>query len=275
MAKYTNKGLIAYARAMLEYRSPYWYGTFGQMATEALYKEKKKQYSSQYSKWSKESFSSQYGMKVHDCAGLIKGYLMSPCIDGNGIVTDPLKPSVYNDRYDWSANMMIKDHCSETGSIDTIPEEEGLIVWKDGHVGIYDKNGYVIEERGHSYGTVRSRLADRPFVRWGKLEVIEYLSEPAPSPTPAPEPSGYDLVNEQMPILHKGDKCDEVSLLQLLLNSLGFRDGSGSKLEVDGHYGQKTFEAVCAMQEAWNLGADGTVGYKTWEALLHHRYKGI
>lgn len=267
MAKYTNKGLIAYARAMLEYHSPYWYGTFGQIATEALFKEKKGQYSSQYSKWSKESFSSQYGMKVHDCAGLIKGYLMSPCIDGNGIVTDPLKPSVYNDQYDWSANMMIKDHCSETGSIDTIPDEEGLIVWKDGHVGIYEggHNGYVIEERGHSYGTVRTRLADRPFVKWGRLSCIEYIKDD-------PQPSGYAMVDIQMPTLHQGDQCVEVSLLQILLNDLGFRDDSGSKLKIDGHYGQRTFEAVCRMQEAWNLGADGTVGVGTWNALLHHRY---
>lgn len=265
MAKYTNKGLIAYARAMLEYHSPYWYSTVGQIASEALYEEEKRQNPSQYTKWSKSSFTSQYGMKVHDCSGLIKGYLMSPCIDGNGIVTDPLKPSVYNSKYDWSANMMIKDHCSETGSIDTIPEEEGLIVWKDGHVGIYDKNGYVIEERGHSYGTVRTRLADRPFVRWGRLSCIEYIKDD-------PQPSGYAMVDIQMPTLHQGDQCVEVSLLQILLNDLGFRDDSGSKLKIDGHYGQRTFEAVCRMQEAWNLGADGTVGVGTWNALLHHRY---
>lgn len=275
MPKFTNKGLIRFARQMCDYNAPYWYGCFGQYpADEDLFLQKRRQYKENYDKWSKASFESQYGMKVADCAGLIKAYLFSPCIDADGYVTNFLTDVVYNSKYDWSANMMIK-HCSETGDISTIPEIEGLIVWKDGHVGIYDGNGFVIEERGHSYGTVRSRLADRPFTMWGKLDVIEYLSEPAPTPTPAPEPSGYDLVNEQMPILHKGDKCDEVSLLQLLLNSLGFRDGSGSKLEVDGHYGNHTFEAVCDMQEAWNLGADGTVGYKTWEALLHHRYKGI
>ena len=42
MAEFTNKGLVAYCQSMLEYGSPYWYGTFGQIASEALYIEKKK-----------------------------------------------------------------------------------------------------------------------------------------------------------------------------------------------------------------------------------------
>ena len=266
MAKYTNKGLIAYARAMLEYHSPYWYGTYGQIASEALYKEKKRQYSAQYSKWSKESFSSQYGMKVHDCAGLIKGYLMSPCIDANGIVTDPLKPSVYNDQYDWSANMMIQ-HCSETGDIKTIPEEEGLIVWKDGHVGLYDKNGYVIEERGHSYGTVRTRLADRPFVKWGRLSVIEYVKDPAPSPTPAPSGS------ISMPTLKKGDKKDEVTLFQICMNDLGYKDQDRQYLEVDGSMGGRSVYVLNLFKADNCLPVNGICDDATWQKILHKRYK--
>lgn len=264
MAKYTNKGLIAYARAMLEYHSPYWYSTVGQIASEALYEEEKRQNPSQYTKWSKSSFTSQYGMKVHDCSGLIKGYLMSPCIDGNGMVTDPLKPSVYNSKYDWSANMMIQ-HCSETGDIKTIPEEEGIIVWKDGHVGIYDKNGYVIEERGHSYGTVRTRLADRPFVKWGRLSCIEYVKDPVPTPAPSGSIS--------MPTLKKGDKKDEVTLFQLCMNDLGYKDASGNKLEIDGSFGGKS-ESVCIQFQKDNgLTADGVCGDKTWQKILHKRFK--
>ena len=268
MPKFTNKGLIAYARAMCDYNAPYWFGCKGNYpANEALYQAKKKQYPDQYNKWPKSSFTCQYGMKVADCSGLITSYFMMPNIDEYGYVKDFLVASVYDDHYDWSANMLIKEHCSETGDISTIPDEEGLIVWKDGHVGLYEggHNGYVIEERGHSYGTVRTRLADRPFVKWGRLKDVEYIHSD-------PQPSGYAMVDMQMPTLHLGDQCDEVSLLQILLNDLGFRDDSGSKLKVDGHYGQRTFESVCRMQDAWNLGADGTVGVGTWNALLHHRY---
>lgn len=264
MAKYTNKGLIAYARAMLEYHSPYWYSTVGQIASEALYEEKKRQNPSQYTKWAKSSFTSQYGMKVHDCSGLIKGYLMSPCIDGNGIVTDPLKPSVYNSKYDWSANMMIQ-HCSETGDIKTIPEEEGLIVWKDGHVGIYDKNGYVIEERGHSYGTVRTRLADRPFVKWGRLSCIEYVKDPVPTPAPSGSIS--------MPTLKKGDKKDEVTLFQICMNDLGYKDQDRKYLVIDGSMGGRSVYVLNLFKADNGLPVNGICDDATWQKILHKRYK--
>ncbi|MBQ7916336.1 MAG: hypothetical protein IJ315_06070, partial [Firmicutes bacterium] len=68
----TNSGLVAYAKAQLG--RPYWYGTFGQYASAELYEAKKVQYPEQYIA---DDFSSQYGQKVHDCIGLIKGYLWS------------------------------------------------------------------------------------------------------------------------------------------------------------------------------------------------------
>lgn len=42
MATKTNTGLVAYATAQIG--NPYWYGTFGQVATEALLKSKMAQY---------------------------------------------------------------------------------------------------------------------------------------------------------------------------------------------------------------------------------------
>ena len=38
MASKTNTGLVAYAKAQVG--TPYWYGTFGQVETEALLKSK-------------------------------------------------------------------------------------------------------------------------------------------------------------------------------------------------------------------------------------------
>ena len=68
----TNTGLVEYAKAQLG--KPYWYGTFGQISTTSLYNYKKKQYPDQY-QWACPS--SQLGVRVHDCIGLIKGYLWS------------------------------------------------------------------------------------------------------------------------------------------------------------------------------------------------------
>ena len=267
MTKFTNKGLMRFARQMCDYNAPYWYGCLGQYpANEALYQAKKRQYPDQYNKWSKASFEAQYGKKVADCAGLIKAYLMSPCIDSNGYVTDFLKASVYNSKYDWSANMMIQ-HCSETGDIKTIPEEEGIIVWKDGHVGLYDKNGYVIEERGHAFGCVRTKLADRPFVKWGRLSVIEYVKDPAPSPSPAPSGS------ISMPTLKKGDKKDEVSLFQMCMNDLGYKDQDRKPLVIDCSMGGRSIYVLNLFKADNGLPVNGICDDATWQKILHKRYK--
>ena len=67
MAK-TNMGLVEYAKAQLG--RPYWMGTFGQFATEWLYNYNKGRLPAYYTD---KDFPSQYGQKVHDCIGLIKG----------------------------------------------------------------------------------------------------------------------------------------------------------------------------------------------------------
>jgi hypothetical protein len=170
MAK-TNTGLVAYAKAMLG--KPYWYGTFGQIGTEALYNSKKKQYPEYYKRSNyTQGWEHQYGQRVHDCVGLIKGYLWSD--------TTTSVPK-YNSAQDVSANGMLTK-CKEKGAIGTIPELPGVLVFYSGHVGVYEGNGYVIEAMGHSHGVVRTKLKDRPWKNWGKCPWIDY-SEPTKKPT--------------------------------------------------------------------------------------------
>ena len=262
---FTNKGLVVYAKCMLDYGSPYWYGTFGQIASEELYQEKKRQYKDQYEKWSKYSFETQYSLKVHDCIGLIKGYLMNPTIAEDGYVKDPLTPSKYNSKYDISANML-EAQAKEKGPISTIPEIEGLIVWKSGHVGIYIGDGWVIEERGHTYGTVKTRLADRPWTKWLKHPDIQYVDEPKPE-------SKGDTCMIELPVLRKGikDEKDAVKSLQILLNGKHYWDSEGLPLDVDGSFGSKTDYAVKSFQKDVYPAcgeADGVVGTLTWTKLI-------
>lgn len=273
MPKFTNKGLMAYARCMCDYNTPYWYGVKGFICSEALYKQKKAQYPSQYPpvKWTEESFRKQFGKKGHDCSGLPEGYLMSPCIDANGICTDPMKPSVYNSKYDWSANTMI-ERCKEKGDISTMPEIEGLVLWKEGHVALYDgkdSNGvrWCIEAKGHAFGTVRSKVSERGFKKWGKLPEVEYITD-EPQPSPSPIEVGISL-----PTIQKGDKNDQVTLLQLLLNDLGFRDQNGDLLVIDGSAGGKTIYALNAFKKSVKMQADSICDEATWSAILHKRFK--
>lgn len=158
----TNIGLVEYCKAQLG--KPYWWGTFGQIATESLYNQKKKQYPKYYTA---NDFKSQFGQRVHDCVGLIKGYLWSET---------PSSTPIFNSKQDKDVSGM-KANCTENGDIKTLPELKGVLVFMSGHVGIYIGNGEVIEARGHSYGVVKTKLNERKWTSWGKLRWIEYEEE--------------------------------------------------------------------------------------------------
>lgn len=158
----TNTGLVDYARSQLE--KPYWYGTFGNTATRGLLLAKKKQYPSHYGFERMEEYKSQFGERVHDCVGLIKGYLWSENF---------VAPPKYNPSQDVSANGMLKK-CTEKGKISTMPEMPGILVFKRGHVGVYVGNNKVIEARGFNYGVVETELGKRGWTDWGKCPWITY-----------------------------------------------------------------------------------------------------
>ncbi|MCD8119760.1 MAG: NlpC/P60 family protein [Lachnospiraceae bacterium] len=158
MAK-TNSGLVTYAKAQVGL--PYWYGTYGQTASASLYKDKKKQYPSYYTA---SDFAKQYGKRVHDCVGLIKGYLWSSSTTAT--------PS-YNKTQDKSASGMYAAS-SEKGKINTFPKHAGQLVYKGTteakihHVGVYDGNGYVYEAKGHAYGVVMTKFVTSEWDFWSQ-----------------------------------------------------------------------------------------------------------
>lgn len=163
----TAKGLVEYVKVQLGL--PYWYGTYGQTGTAALYASKKKQYP-QYYNWvgtPYDNFPSQYEKRVHDCVGLIKGYLWSET---------PTSTPKYDGDQDKSANDM-RSVCKEQGDIGTMPDVPGVLVFMNGHVGVYIGDGYVIEARGHEYGVVKTALKSRPWKWWGKCPYITYSNE--------------------------------------------------------------------------------------------------
>lgn len=162
----TNLQLVEYAKKAIGL--PYFYGTFGHLATKALYNAKKKQYPKYYDWEYKTSYN---GKRVFDCVGLIKGALWS---GGNFSVNPKYKRSE-----DLSANGMF-NKCKNTGNISNIPEVVGLLVWCDGHIGIYAGNGYVIEARGHAYGVQKNKLSARGFKKYGYCPFVTYQTAPNP-----------------------------------------------------------------------------------------------
>lgn len=180
MAK-TNSGLINYVKA--QHGKPYWYGTFGQTASAALYKAKKKQYPAYYTA---KDFPKQYGKRVHDCAGLIKGYLWS---------ATPTSSPVYNSKQDVGSNTMY-NQAKEKGKISTFKKIPGQLVFKANavgskkHVGVYIGNNKVEEAKGHAYGVITSSITSG-WTHWAQHKDIknDYSPTPAPTPTPTPTPT--------------------------------------------------------------------------------------
>lgn len=163
----TNIGLLDYAKAQVG--KPYWMGTFGQTASESLYKQKKRQLPSYYTA---SDFKSQYGKRVHDCAGLIKGYVWSDT---------PTSTPKYNTSQDLSAERMYAV-AHDRGNIYSIPKTPGILVFKGNspssihHVGVYDGGDYVYEAKGHAYGVVKTKFNKSEWDYWAKSTLVSYIS---------------------------------------------------------------------------------------------------
>ena len=66
---FTGKQLADYCEQVYKVGWVYWYGTFGQKCTQALYKSKKKQYPSHYTAARASGYEKDTHLSVSACAG--------------------------------------------------------------------------------------------------------------------------------------------------------------------------------------------------------------
>ena len=198
-----NTGFVEYAKAQLG--RPYWFGTFGQIGNAKLWAEKAKQYSRYYSKARKDTMKARgdEGQKVHDCAGLFKGYLMSKGVN---------MPAIYDQKYDISADDLYAQ-ATEKGPISTIPDIPGLGLHKKGHFGVYIGGGREIEARGFDYGVLEDDVTAAGFTEWFKLPFIEYVGsqEPAHSDNSADNAPITPEAGENEYIVVPGDTLTKIA----------------------------------------------------------------
>lgn len=250
----TGQGLVEYALAQLG--KPYWWGTFGQTANAGLLAAKRQQYPGYYTA---NDFASQFGQKVHDCVGLIKGYLWCDTPDSEPIYKAAQDVAV-------SGLYMV---CTKSGSIDTMPNIPGVCVFMRNmsHVGVYIGDGYVIEASGHAMGVVQTELEGRGWGLWGTPRWISYeaAATPAQPAQTTTQATASALTVSGLPLLRFGDKGECVRSAQLLLIGRGYSCG---RCGADGEIGQDTYNAVIAYQRACGLQQDGIIGAQTWARLI-------
>ena len=160
----TTSGLYAYAYAQLG--KPYWWGTFGQTADAGLLSARRAQYPDNYdtSIVGGTAFEDQYGQRVHDCVGLIKGYRWSET---------PTSTPVYNASQDVNVQGLFSQCTRIRGTIDRsdlsdIPVGAVLFYGSMEHCGVYAGSGNIIEARGHAYDVCQTTLTVRTgFTLWG------------------------------------------------------------------------------------------------------------
>lgn len=169
-----NHDLAAYAIQAWENNWGYVWGTYGNVLTESLFEYKKEQYPDSVGDYADFIEKNWLGRRTADCVGLVKGY---GWLDTSNMTIGYAK----NGMPDYGANQMYqaaKDAGTlnaDYGSLDTMPEVVGLMLWKKGHVGVYIGNGYVIEAMGTRKGVVKTELAGRGWQGWCKLPYINYL----------------------------------------------------------------------------------------------------
>lgn len=245
----TGAGLAEHANNAYKAGWVYWYGTYGNPCTLDKYKSKKKQYPSHYGSSRTDRYMQHIkeGKTCADCVGMIKHYFWS----GGDINAKPVYKA--NGCPDKSANGMYQ-LCEETGPIAVIPEIPGLVVWTDGHIGVYIGGGKVIEERGFDYGCVMTDVHKRTWKRWGKLpaSMIAYSGEAV----------------TETPTIKRGDIGPYVEKAQLLM--LKWDENALPDYGADADFGEETEVWAKKFQTAHGLTADGVISEKTWAELLKY-----
>lgn len=174
----------------------YVWGGLGYTLTESRLAQLKaiypKTYTASYEKKAREFM----GKPVYDCVGLIKHFLWGN--KGDGV----LKYYGTNNIPDTTANGLYALSTAR-GVIATLPEMPGLLLHRDGHVGIYIGGGKLVEARGIYYGVVLSNVRDRDFTAWGKLPGVEYKAE---------QPEGKTITFDELKALLKEQSIETITL---------------------------------------------------------------
>lgn len=259
----TGEGLALFAEKAAIAKTPYIYATFGQILTERKLSEVRRLYPERMSEKRYQYARDHYvGKRTNDCYGLVKRYKWSGGDAENPSLDDI---PIYDGKTDVNANAAYSK-ATVKGKISTIPEVRGLIVWKSGHVGVYLGGGRVAEARGFDFGTVITKLSDRPWTNWFQEVGISYEKQPTPAPG-----GGFDVKVKTLKRNADGSAMVDPNVLvfQSMMNTLKIRDDDGRELVTDSHYGKRSEQACKRFQKLRGLTVDGKCGPATWDKIAN------
>lgn len=215
----TNKDLADFClNKATHVSSKYMWGDYGRTITNTTIEQKAKQYPTRYSAnriAELKKCTNGYWIGC-DCAGLIKWCLW----------TDKGTHDIrYNSKTDRNTGGLW-NCATKRGTIDTLPEVPGIILYKTGHVGVYIGNGMAVECTLGSYGDgiVQSKVKGRGWTHWLTIPEIDYDFESADTNNTLPkvgdtvEYSGtvhYTSANSTKARSCKGGKAKVTQIYQL------------------------------------------------------------
>lgn len=239
MGKYTGKGLVAFAKSKLG--TPYVYGAKGENGKLTL----------SHLNTLRKSYPSVVTASYYTKA---KKYVGKVCCDCSSLAN-----SWYTGKQYGSSQLYQK-------AKKRMPISQwknfplGTVVWKEGHVGVYIGNGYVIEAKGMNYGVVKTKIGSTAW-KYGLLfDWVDYETTKATTTkTAAKKKNPYTKPTKD---LKKGTKGDGVKWIQYELVEAGY------KIKIDGVFGVSTENAVKKFQKSCKIKADGIVGSATRSKLV-------
>jgi len=256
----TNEQFVAKLLDVLNYKTKYAKGAFGQNATDSFINQKANQYPVWYTKDRIAKLKAlPDDTKLFDCVGLIKGVMWgfpNMVYTSNG-VKDYSDQSIYDASYDKSSNFANL--------------QVGELLWIQGHVGVAIGDYKAIECTNAWKGTVQitgignfnrsfEGLNVRKWTKHAKLPFITYVqptSNAPQAPTTSEKPKSS---SNAYPVLKKGSKGESVKELQRLLEKKGF-----SPKGIDGDFGNNTLSALKRFQESRFV--TGVTDEATWKEL--------